>query len=84
MKQWIVKLGFAVALLVAGYISGHYSLPVVHAKSPSTIPKAWGHCVGSVAGVDLILEDGNGTIRFVDVTTGKEDPQVGELFRSGN
>jgi hypothetical protein len=75
MKLWIAKLSLALALVSAGYFWGHYSTPgVVHAQTPVTIPKAWGHCVGSVAG-DVILEDNAGNIRFVSMRTGRIDPE---------
>lgn len=69
MKARILNICLAVLLIAAGYVWGNRS--VVHASaSISTIPKAWGHAVGATENL-LILEDANGTDRFVNAYTGQ-------------
>ena len=74
MKKRILDICIAVALVAGGYILGHHDLiTVVHAQTDtithgdrffeSTAPKSWGRVVG-VAGLQLVFEDANGTIRY--------------------
>ncbi len=71
MKTWVVRIGVAVALILVGYVGGHYKGTIVHAQQyTSTIPKAWGHLVGGNMPF-LIFEDGAGTIRVVHAQTGE-------------
>jgi hypothetical protein len=71
MKAWILRIGFALAMLGAGYTWGHYSTTVVHAQEVTTVnmPKTWGPLVGTMTGV-LVFQDRTGTIRLVAADTG--------------
>jgi hypothetical protein len=71
MKAWILRIGFALAMLGAGYTWGHHSITVVHAQEVTTVnmPKAWGPLVGTMTGV-LVFQDRTGTIRLVAANTG--------------
>jgi hypothetical protein len=76
-KAWILKTGFALAMILAGYALGgypwrHNSIAVVHAQQSTTQvnrPKAWGPLVGTMTGV-LVFQDRAGTIRLVAADTG--------------
>jgi hypothetical protein len=76
MKARILNICLAIALIAAGYMWGHSSATVVHAQTRnSTIPKAWGRVVGTIASA-LVLEDSSGTIRVVRSDTGHLEVQV--------
>jgi hypothetical protein len=69
MKTRILNICLMVLLIAAGYVWGNRS--VVHASaSISTVPTVWGHTVGGAENL-LILEDANGTIRFVNPYNGE-------------
>jgi|HubBroStandDraft_6_1064221.scaffolds.fasta_scaffold1191382_1 hypothetical protein len=71
MKGWIKRTGIGIALLLAGYLAGHRSVTVVYAQQSLSVPKAFGHCVGSaMGGAGLLFEDNSGAIRVVDIQTG--------------
>jgi hypothetical protein len=87
MKEWILRIGFAVAMILAGYVlgiytsgtstRGHRSIAVVHAQATTQVnmPKAWGPLIGMTTGV-LVFQDRAGVIRLVAADTGA----VGELI----
>jgi hypothetical protein len=69
MKARILNICLAVLLIAAGYVWGNRS--VVHASaSISAVPMVWGHTVGAAENL-LILEDANGTVRFVNPYNGE-------------
>jgi hypothetical protein len=71
-KLWTLRVGFSIAMILAGYELGSYkSASTVHAQSVTqlNIPKAWGPIVGTMTGV-LVLQDRSGTIRLVAADTG--------------
>jgi hypothetical protein len=70
MKQWIGRIGIVMALSLVVYIAGHRSGAVVHAQQPISIPKAYGHCIGTMVQY-LVLEDSAGTIRIVEPSNGQ-------------
>jgi hypothetical protein len=70
MKQSITKIAVTMILLLAGYFAGYHSVMVVYAQGATSIPKAFGHCVGAVernAGTSLVFEDGAGVVRIVNL-----------------
>jgi hypothetical protein len=82
-KMWIRKTGFAMAMILAGYVLGshdwgHRPITLVHAQTATTnmsMPKAWGPMIGTMTGV-LVFQDRSGTIRLVAADTGV----VGEVI----
>jgi len=73
MKWRLLILG--AMLLLGGYLLGKAVRSEVHAETHVSIPKSWGHCIGSLSksggAVGLLFEDSNGVIRLVDLGSGK-------------
>jgi hypothetical protein len=70
--QWILRIGFSLAMILAGYTWGHHSVSVVYAQQATTqvnMPKGWGPLIGTMTGV-LVFQDRTGTIRLVSADTG--------------
>jgi hypothetical protein len=76
MKSWFVRIGLAVALISAGYLIGHWSVPAVHAQQVinANVPKSMGHFVVAT-GTYFYFEDSAGTIRLIDVSQNAH-PQI--------
>jgi hypothetical protein len=72
MKAWILRVAFALAMVLLGYTWGHKSPAVVHAQEITQLnmPKAWGPVIGTMTGV-LVFQDRNGIIRLVQADTGE-------------
>jgi hypothetical protein len=75
MKNGTMLSAVAVSLFFTGYYTGHESTSVVHAQGIPSVPRGWGHCVGS-AGPTLILEDSDGVIRLIDPSKGTVEMQL--------
>jgi len=73
MKKRLIILG--ALLFIGGYLLGRIGSREVHAETHVSIPKSWGHCIGSLSksggAVGLLFEDSNGIVRLVDLGSGK-------------
>jgi len=73
-KLWVARVGFSIAMILAGYGLGawsQHSSGVVHAQAVTQVnmPKAWGPLIATMTGV-LVFQDRAGTIRLVAADTG--------------
>jgi hypothetical protein len=76
MKTWVPRFAIAALLLSVGYFSGRSSVGIVHAQSAaSVVPRSYGKLVGAL-GQYAMFEDASGTVRMVDVQTGKVEGQI--------
>jgi len=73
MQKRILMVVAGVLLFVAGYVIGGSRMDVAYAQAGrhAGLPKSYGHVVSAVVtpgGTSLVLEDSQGTIRFVTMT----------------
>ena len=79
MKRLTLSICFGVALVVAGYMWGHHTAPIVHAQGKISFSKSWGHVVGTLPTKFVVLEDSDGVIRVADMDTGEV---IGIVYRN--